>query len=83
MQAVDDRYDSWNPLLPALRPMPGQRSLFADDEERTGSAAQRPPAGRSGDDGLYIDQTGQRYLHDFGHHLPGANETNQRILWDA
>ena len=82
MQAIDDQLQSWHQLLPTVRPLPGQRSLFGD-EEWTRGAASHQPAGRPADDDRYIDHTGQRYLLDFGHHLPGANETGQRILWEA
>ena len=55
--------------VPAQPPsLPGQRSLF-----------QEIPYDRR--DEVII--MGDRYLFDAGHGLPGADETDQRLLWDV
>lgn len=85
MPAVDSWLDSWDPTVPTLRPMPGQRSLFQGDPDERPSIPIRPRDNAWEDAGsnTYVDPSGQRYLLDCGHHLPGVTETSQRIFWDA
>jgi len=81
MQAIDPRLDSWDQPVLSVRPMPGQRLLFTEDPAGKVTAPPRAIVHASGD--TYVDQTGQRYLLDCGHHLPGVTETCQRIFWDT
>lgn len=92
MPAVDSWLDSWDSTVPTLRPMPEQRSLFQEEPDERPFAAIQSRDNRRGvatgaesDAGndAYVDPSGQRYLLDCGHHLPGVTETSQRIFWDA
>ena len=47
--------------------MPGQRTLF--DMESL--------------EPEYVDPAGQQFLADFGHRLPGVDESKQQLLWDV
>ena len=47
--------------------MPGQKTLF--DMETL--------------EQHFIDAVGQKFLADFGHRLPGADESKQQLLWDV
>ena len=65
--------NDWRTPIPRYQPLPGQLDLF-DKSQREIASAANPP---------FVDAHGQRFLADYGHRLPGVNETTQRLIWDV
>ena len=63
---------SWDRPVRQVKSLPGQRLLFGPE---------RAPQGHRDSSPVAVPE-GQCWLFDAGHGLPGAGETDQRILWD-